>query len=142
MTVTAPSTAATSTRAARGILLSWLFAAVVAIVVATIITRVGLALGASTTTATGQPVTAFMPVAYIPVIIVITLLGAVFWSLITRRARNPRRLLTIFTIVLLVIAVLPPFVFGLGLTGLVTMLLEHLSVLAIGVLVYRRVISK
>jgi nitrogen fixation/metabolism regulation signal transduction histidine kinase len=142
MTATATTTTKSTTRPARGILLSWLFAAVVGIVVATIITRVGLALGASTTTATGQPVTAFMPVAYIPVIVVITLIGAVFWSLITRRAKNPRRLLTIFAIVLLVIAVLPPLVFGLGLTGLITMLLEHLAILAIGVLVYSRVISK
>lgn len=142
MTTTAKTSTASATRPGRAILLSWLFASVVAIVVVAIVTQVGIAAGAHTTTGTGQPVTAFMPLAFIPIIVVVMLLGAVFWSLITRRAKHPTRVLRIVVIVLLVLAVLPPLVFGLGLTGLVTMLLEHLLTLAIGVLVFRRVISK
>jgi cytochrome bd-type quinol oxidase subunit 2 len=133
-------------RLSRGILLSTLYAGIVAIAANSIIIFSGLAAGAARETTNHQPITAFSIPVYVALSVLGVLAGAAGWALIGRRARNPQRALAIAVPVVWAITLVPLVASGLMSetsavwTAMITLGIVHLITVIIGVVTYSRVL--
>jgi hypothetical protein len=136
--MTTTSRTAAPTRTVRGILLSLLFAGILAAVVNVVI---GIATRAAGGDAT---VTGMMIPAEIGATIFGVLFGAIGWSIVRRAAKRPAGVLSVLVPVVFLLSLVPVIGFGVqsGTTAVWTAMvglgIMHLVTIAIAVPVYRR----
>lgn len=134
----APPRSRTRTRAGR-IALAGLVAAVLTSVVNVAVAALAVALGATQTMQlTPAPDIAFSVIA--------SVVGAVGWSIVDRRATDPRRVLKVLAPTVLVVSFVPDVLLALatasstGIAPILALALMHVTTISIALAVYARLI--
>lgn len=131
-------TSSTAGTGARAVALAVVANLVVSTVVAWLIGRLAIAFGAPAATMQYQ-----VPVLAV-VILIASVVGAVGWTIVRRRAANPRSLIRVLAPVVLVVSLVPDVLLGVG--GAATwaavggLMVMHVVVAAITVAVFSRLL--
>ena len=99
-----------------------------------------ISLGAQALGADASQVTGLQPAAYLFLIVVGVLAGAIGWDVVRRRAANPARVLSWLVPVVFVVSLIPDVLVGVafGAVAGIALGLMHLAVLAVALPTYRR----
>ncbi|WP_375401740.1 DUF6069 family protein [uncultured Amnibacterium sp.] len=144
MTASAVTTTTTRTRtgttaAASRIALAAVVAAVLTSVVNAAIALIAVALGATAT----PPLTPAIDIAFS---VVTSVAGAIGWTIVNRRAADPRRVLKVLAPALLVVSFIPDIALGAataaatGIAPILALALMHVTTMAIALTVYARLL--